>query len=66
MSEEKKPTLVLVGTDGNAFSIMAQCRRAARKAKWSPDKVVEMTQNLRSSKNYDDLLVAVMDYFDVC
>ena len=32
---ESKPTVKLIGTDGNAFSILGLAIRAAKKAGWS-------------------------------
>ena len=58
-----RPVLVLVGTDGNAFSILAKARRALRLAgrgeEWTTFEV-EAT-----SGNYDHLLATVMRWFEV-
>jgi hypothetical protein len=62
--EEVKPTVYLIGHDGNAFSIIAKCRQAAEKANWSSDRVSEMTSKMMSG-NYDNVLTTAMEYFNV-
>ena len=50
-----KVTLNLVGLDGNAFNLLAQFRRAARRDGWSDDQIREVIEEATSS-NYDHLL----------
>jgi hypothetical protein len=61
---EAKPQVKLVGQDGNAFSILGRCQRAARTAKW--DKVrIDAFMEEATSGDYDHLLQTVMRNFDV-
>lgn len=60
---EPRPALVLVGMDGNAFSVLARARRAlllaGRGDEW-PTFMAEATAG-----DYDHLLATVMRWFDV-
>lgn len=49
--------------DGNAFSILGKCRRAARKAGWTEDQWDVFRQEACNG-DYDHLLLAVMKVFD--
>lgn len=64
MTEKIKPKVKLIGRDGNAFSIMASCRRAARQAKWSEEKIESLLKDMMSG-DYNHLLSVAMDNFDV-
>ena len=57
--------LHLSATDGNAFSIMGACSKAARKAGASKALRNEMRCELTSMHSYDDILVWVGSHFDV-
>ena len=60
----EKPTVKLVGEDGNAFAIMGRVSRALRRAgadKEYIDKYIEES----TSADYDHLLVTAMKYVDV-
>jgi hypothetical protein len=59
-----KPKLKLVGNDGNAFAIMAACRRAGMKAGWSTDRIGDLLKRMMSG-NYDNLLTIAAEEFDV-
>jgi hypothetical protein len=61
---EVKPEVELVGRDGNAFSIMAACSRAARKAGWTTEEIEEVTNKMKSG-DYDNLLQVANQEFDV-
>lgn len=63
-TETKKPRLVLVGQDGNAFMVLGLAQRAARKAGWTPEQIKEYMDAAQSG-DYDNLLATTMDYFDV-
>jgi hypothetical protein len=58
-----RPVLVLIGDDGNAFSILGKARRAlllaGRGDEWAAF-VAEAT-----SADYDRLLATVMEWFEV-
>ena len=53
----------LVGEDGNAFSILGRCSKAARRAGLSPDQIEEFTEEATSG-DYNDLLCTCMSYFN--
>lgn len=60
-----KPKLKLVGTDGNAFSLVGkahQCYRENRAVMTTPWKEI---QDEATSGDYDHLLQTLMKYFDV-
>jgi hypothetical protein len=61
---EKKPKLKLIGNDGNAFAIMAACRKAGMKAGWSTDRISDLLKRMMSG-NYDNLLTIAAEEFDV-
>jgi hypothetical protein len=60
-TSEAKPALKLLGTDGNAFSILAKARRVAlaNNMDW------EAIQKEASDGDYDHLLQTMMKYFEV-
>lgn len=60
----KRPKLKLVGTDGNAFAVLGAAKRAAMAAKWSQEEW-EKVQDQAISGDYDDMLVTLMEHFDV-
>lgn len=64
MSELNRPIVKLVGSDGNAFAIIAACGKAARKAGWSDEKISEIRHEMMRG-NYTDLLAVACNYFDV-
>jgi hypothetical protein len=53
----------LVGEDGNAFSILARCRRAMRRA-GLPESEWEEFHKEATSGHYEHLLVTVCNWFD--
>lgn len=64
MSEPVKPKVKMVGEDGNAFAILGRCLKAARKAGWTPEQVQAFRERATSG-DYNRLLAAVMEAFDV-
>ena len=60
-NEIKKPTLTLVGNDGNAFAILGKAARVARENKMDWDKISKEAM----SGDYDHLLQTMCKYFDV-
>lgn len=60
----EKPKLVLVGQDGNAFSIIGRARKAARAARVSAEEVEAFICEATSG-DYNHLLATTMSYFDV-
>ena len=63
-TQEKKPRVKLIGRDSNPFAVLGACREAAKKAKWSQEKIDAFIEEAKSS-NYEHLLVTCCDYFDV-
>jgi hypothetical protein len=63
-AHDNMPEVELIGQDGNAFTILGRCARAARNAGWSDDEVRAFTDDA-SSGDYDNLLTTVMFNFDV-
>lgn len=59
-----RPTVHLIGRDGNAFAIMAECRRAARDAGWTKDQIDALLKDMMSG-DYDHLLAVAMSRFEV-
>lgn len=64
IKKDEKPSIKLSGVDGNAFSILAVCRQAMKKADWSEKKQTEFLDEAQS-KDYDHLMMTVMKRFDV-
>jgi hypothetical protein len=64
MNDTERPTVRLVGEDGNAFNIMALCRRAMRDADWPKEKIDAVLDEMRSG-DYDHLLMTAMKYLEV-
>ncbi len=62
---ESKPSVKLIGEDGNAFSILGNCRRAALKAGWTEEQWAEFRKEALA-EDYDHLLATVQEHFDVC
>ena len=61
---DKKPKVKLIGNDGNAFAIMAACRKAGMKAGWTTDRVSDLMKQMMSG-DYDNLLNIACEHFDV-
>ena len=59
-----KPTVKLLGEDGNAFSIIAHTRRALLEA-GRPEQASQFSAEAFGSKSYDALLQLVVAYCDV-
>jgi len=60
----RRPIVKLVGEDGNAYAILGSCRRAAKKAGWSAEKIKSVMDEMRSG-DYNHLLGTAMKHFDV-
>ena len=58
-----RPVLVLIGQDGNAFSILGKARRALRQAGRDDEWAAFQAEATRG--DYDNLLAVVMDWFEV-
>jgi hypothetical protein len=63
-SAARRPVVRLVGQDGNAFNILARCRRAAKRAGWTQERIDAVMQEMRAG-GYDHLLMTAMTHFEV-
>ena len=59
--EKNKPTVKLVGIDGNAFMIMGTVTKALRSAGFSKEEIVQY-QSEAMSGDYDNLLQVTMSW----
>jgi hypothetical protein len=57
----KKVTLQLVGLDGNAFNLLGQFQRAARRQGWSPEET-KVVIDEATSGDYDHLLQVLIQH----
>jgi hypothetical protein len=64
MTTTTKPTLKLVGTGCNAFSILGLASRAAKKAGWDEARRKAVLDEMTAG-DYDHLLATAMKHFDV-
>jgi len=62
--KEEKPTVILVGRDGNAFAILGACVKAARKANWPKEKIDQFKAEATKG-DYNNLLEIASKWFDV-
>ena len=61
---ETKPTVKLIGEDGNAFSIMGRVKQALRRSGADKEYIAGYLKEATSG-DYDHLLVVSMGYVDV-
>ncbi len=59
--EDQRPTVRLVGEDGNAFAIMGRVTKALRRAGFD-NEVVKAYQKEATSGDYDNLLRVTLGY----
>ena len=59
-----KPTVKLVGQNGNAFSIMGRVKQSLRRA-GADIEYIDKYLNEATSGDYDDLLLVSMEYANV-
>ncbi len=64
ISNLPKPKVRLIGTDGNAFSVIGNTANALRKAGWTSDQV-KAFQKEAMSGDYNHVLCTCMKYADV-
>lgn len=60
----EKPTVDLVGGDGNAMVIIGKCRRALSRAGYTTKQIKEFTDEATSG-DYDHVLQTAMKWCDV-
>ena len=58
-----KPTVKLVGEDGNAFSIMGRVKKALMRTR-ADKEYIDQYLSEATSGDYDHLLVVSMEYVD--
>jgi hypothetical protein len=59
-----KPTVKLIGENGNAFNILGQTIKALKKAKVDQETIDTYLQEAKAG-DYDNLLAVTMKYVDV-
>jgi hypothetical protein len=64
LPKNERPKCKLIGTDGNAFSIIGNVNCALKRAGFL-EKVKEFEENAFNSESYDALLALCMKYVDV-
>jgi hypothetical protein len=63
-SDRSRPTVRLVGTDGNAFAVLGHVMRALREAGWTQEER-DAFRAEATSGDYDHLLGTIMKHLDV-
>ena len=61
---EARPTVKLLGRDGNAFAILGTCAKAARATGWDKARI-DAFLGKAADGDYDHLLGVVMEHFEV-
>lgn len=61
---KSKPTVRLIGQDGNAFSVLGACVKSASKAGWTAEQI-QSFQDEAMSGDYDNVLQTALKYFSV-
>ena len=61
----KKPKCKLIGKDGNVFNLIGLVSVALRKAKLT-EQVAEMRNRVFKAGSYDEALVIMDEYVEIC
>lgn len=61
---DPKPTVKLVGEDGNAFAIIGRCRKALKRAGATEEQLKEFSDDAMSG-DYDHVIQTAMKWCDV-
>lgn len=64
LHKPERPTVRLVGEDGNAYSIIGRVKEALRRAGYSKEQLLEF-QREATSGDYDNVLATAMKWVDV-
>jgi hypothetical protein len=64
MTQATKPTVTLIGTDGNVFALMGRCTQALKRAR-QYDAAKELVEKVTQCESYDQALSLMMDYCEV-
>jgi hypothetical protein len=62
---ERKPTVKLVGGDGNVFAIIGACVKAARRAGWTSAQVQDLQHRMMHAESYDHVLRIALEELEV-
>lgn len=62
--EKTKPTVVLQGSDGNAFYLIGKCVKALKRAGYSKEEVAKFTEEAKSG-DYDNVIQTAMKWCEV-
>lgn len=60
----EKPTVTLIGEDGNAFSILGKVKKALKRAGYDKEYIDQYTYEATSG-DYDHLLRITMNYVHI-
>jgi 3-oxoacyl-[acyl-carrier-protein] synthase III len=64
MTNGTRPTVKLIGRDGNAFAVMGACRRALKDAGANTEEIDRFMAEATSG-DYDNVLRTAMEWCDV-
>lgn len=64
MKTEIKPTVELIGEDGNVFALLGKCTRALKKA-GQPESAEALREEVFNSGSYDEALQIMAKYVDI-
>ncbi len=64
MNNKPKPTVKLIGENGNVFNLLGRCTRALKQA-GMPEEAAALSKRVMSCHSYDEALVAMMEAVDV-
>jgi len=59
-----KPKVELTGSDGNAMAIIAKCRKALQRARFTQEEIKQFTDEATSG-DYDNVLQTAMKWCEV-
>ena len=59
-----KPTVKLIGKDGNIFNLMGIASRALRKS-GQEKQITEMTERIQNCSNYSEALMTIAEYCEI-
>lgn len=64
MEEKQKPSVKLIGEDGNIFSILGRVSRTLKEA-GKEEQVKEVSERVMASSSYGEALQIIMEYVEV-
>lgn len=64
MEGNRKPSVKLIGEDGNIFSILGRVSRTLKEAE-KEDQVKEVSERVMASSSYGEALQIIMEYVEV-